>query len=91
MELEVITKRSGGALSAQSSGAVLAFIIERLLLGLTAAGRFDGGDVDLLHGHHGREGALGLGAVGKDGGSGCVGAMMVDDVELTVDPACAAQ
>ena len=35
-ELEVITKRSGGALSAHSSGALLAFIFGALLLGAFA-------------------------------------------------------
>jgi hypothetical protein len=32
-----------------------------------ATGGFDGGDVDLFHGHHSVEGALGLSATGGEG------------------------
>ena len=39
----------------------------------------------------GRAFVLDFGVVNKDSNGGCFGVMMVDDVELTVDPACPAQ
>jgi len=48
-----------------STAQRLKSVLPKTFAGLSAAaGGFDGGDVDLLHGHHGVEGALGLSATG---------------------------